>query len=170
VTAARVRLAPIRRKDGPTLFRWINDRDTVILSAGFKPVHATQHSAWLASLADRKDAVIFAIRLVRGDRLIGYCQLLSIDRVHRSAELQIRIGEKKARGRGYGVEAVRQLVEFAFRDLGLHRVWLQVFATNARALKAYEKAGFTREGRMREGVFVDGRFVDVVAMGILADE
>ena len=64
----------------------------------------------------------------------------------------------------------RQLVEFAFRDLGLHRVWLQVFATNARALKAYEKAGFAREGRMREGVFVDGRFVDVVAMGILADE
>lgn len=151
------------------LFRWINDPETVRFNAPFKPVHDTQHAAWLASLADRRDAVIFGIRLTRGDKLIGSCQLQAIDRVHASAELQIRIGESNARGRGYGVEAISHLVEFAFRDLNLHRVWLQVFATNARAVSAYEKAGFEREAVMRDGAFIDGRFVDVIVMARLND-
>jgi len=163
----RVELAPLLKRDGPTLFRWINDRDTVLFNAPYRPVHATQHDAWLASLADRRDAVIFAIRLARSGRLIGTCQLLSIDRVHRSAELQIRIGEEKSRGLGYGTEAVRLLVDFAFRDLNLHRVWLQAFATNERALRAYERAGFAREAVRREDAYIDGEFVDVIVMGRL---
>ncbi len=61
---------------------------------------------------------------------------------------------------------MRLLVEFAFRDLNLHRVWLRVFRTNAPALKTYAAAGFAREGVMRDAAFVNGRFVDVVVMGV----
>jgi RimJ/RimL family protein N-acetyltransferase len=166
IAGARVRLSPIRPKDSASLFRWINDRELVVFNAGFHPVHATEHAAWLRDIVTRSDTVVFAIRQKRGDRLIGVCQLHSISAVHRSAELQIRIGEPRARGRGYGVEAVRLLVDFAFRDLNLHRVWLRVFRTNTRALKTYAAAGFAKEGVMRDAAFVNGRFVDVVAMGI----
>jgi RimJ/RimL family protein N-acetyltransferase len=84
--------------------------------------------------------------------------------VHRSAELQIRIGDASARGRGLGSEAVRLLVEFGFRDLNLHRIWLRVFRSNTRALRTYAAAGFVKEGIMRDAAFIDGRFVDVVVM------
>lgn len=165
VEGTRLRLAPIREKDGPALFRWINDRELVIFSAAYHPVHASQHAAWMRSLSARRDQVVFAIRLKRGDRLIGICQLHSISDLHRNAELQIRIGESYGRGRGYGVEAVRLLLDFAFRDLNLHRVWLRVFKANARAQKVYADAGFKREGIMRDAAFVDGRYIDIVVMG-----
>ena len=94
-------------------------------------------------------------------RLIGSCQLHGIHPVHRSAELQIRIGEAGERGRGHGTEAVTLLVDFAFRDLNLRRVALHVLATNERALKMYERIGFVREGVLREAAHVDGEYVDV---------
>ncbi|HET6900811.1 MAG TPA: GNAT family protein, partial [Vicinamibacteria bacterium] len=118
----------------------------------------------------RDDLIVFGIRLRETDRLIGTCQLLHINRVHRTAELQIRIGDAAERGRGYGTEAVALLVGFAFKDLNLHRVSLQVFATNARAIHAYEKAGFVREGVLRQAAHVDGGYVDLVVMGILREE
>jgi RimJ/RimL family protein N-acetyltransferase len=93
--------------------------------------------------------------------------LHSIDHDHKSAELQIRIGERDSWGRGLGTEAVTLLVRRAFDGLGLHRVQLQVFATNARAIRAYEKAGFEVEGRRRDAVFVGGGYVDLLVMATL---
>ena len=167
-TGTKVKLSALAPADSETLRAWINDRELVLNNAPYRPVHAAQHEAWFAAVQERPDAVIFAIRLVDGDRLIGTCQLLQIHPVHRSAELQIRIGEADARGQGHGSEAVRLLLDFAFRDLNLHRVYLNVFASNAAAIRAYEKAGFIHEGTAREAAFIDGRYVDVAQMAALA--
>lgn len=168
--ASRVVLAPLTKADGPTLFRWINDRELVLFNSGYRPVHEPSHRDWLAGLAGRRDLVAFAIRVKRTGRLIGVCQLTAISAVHRSADLQIRIGDAAARDKGYGSETVRLLVDFGFRDLNLHRIALQVFATNTRAIRTYERAGFRHEGILREAVFVDGRFVDVKIMAVLKGE
>ena len=165
----RIVLAPITRADGPQLFAWINDPALVRFSAAYRPVHEPSHAEWLRSLAHRDDAVAFAIRVKKGRRLIGVCQLAGISRVHRSADLQIRIGDERWRGRGIGTEAVRLLVDFAFRDLNLHRVSLQVFRSNARAVRSYERAGFAVEGLLRDAAHVDGRYVDVLVMAVLRD-
>jgi len=168
-TRARVVLSPISGADAPILYRWINDPELVRFSAAYRPVHEPGHRAWLASLPARRDLIVFAIRR-RSGRLVGTCQLLNINPVSRSAELQIRIGDAGSRGKGLGLEAVRQLVAFGFRDLNLHRISLQVFASNRRAIKTYEKAGFRHEGRLRDAAFIDGGFVDVCVMAILEDE
>jgi RimJ/RimL family protein N-acetyltransferase len=165
--SARIVLAPILRADAPTLFTWINDRELVLLNAPYRPVHEPTHRAWLQHVASRTDGVTFAIRLEGSRRLIGICQLNGVHPVHRSAELQIRIGDPRWQGRGLGTEAVRRLVAFAFEDLNLHRVFLHVFATNARAVRAYERAGFAVEGTLRDAVHIDGRYVDVLVMSIL---
>jgi len=162
-----VALAPVTRADLPQLFAWINDRDLVLLSAGYRPVNELQHEAWLGRMLTRDDVYLFGIREVASGRLIGSCQLLAVDRAHRKAELQIRIGDAQARGRGYGTQAVELLVKFGFVDLNLHRIALHVFADNAAALRAYEKAGFQREGLLRDAAYVDGRYLDAVVMGIL---
>jgi RimJ/RimL family protein N-acetyltransferase len=167
VTRPSVVLTPLRKSDSAQLFAWINDREQVLFNAPYAPVHQRRHAKWFDALETRRDAVIFGIRRRLSSRLIGVCQLLSISPVHRSAELQIRIGDRTARGRGLGTEAVRSLVAFAFRDLNLHRVALHVFATNTRAIRAYEKAGFAREGLLRHAAHIDGAYVDVVVMGIV---
>src|SRR5688500_5723763 len=109
-------LTPLRDEDSEALFRWINDTELVELSAPFAPVPEDAHRRWFAEIRSRDDTAIFAIRTL-DDELIGTCQLHGIDRRHRHAELQIRIGERDAWGRGHGTDAVRLLVAHAFEKL-----------------------------------------------------
>ena len=132
-------LEPLRDEDSDALFAWINDADLVALSAVFRPVSRAEHDAWFADVRSRPDVLLRAIR--DDGALIGTCQLL-VD--GDEAELRIRIGVAGARDRGAGTWAVRELVRVGFEELGLRRIWLQVFAVNARAIRVYEKAGFTR--------------------------
>jgi RimJ/RimL family protein N-acetyltransferase len=166
----QIRLAPLSEEDLPSLWDWINDRELVHFNAPYKPVHKIDHQKWFESISNRKDMVIFGIRLIENDLLIGTCQLHSIHPIHRTAELQIRIGTVKEQGKGYGTKAVRLLLDFAFKDLNLRRVFLHVFSSNTRAISAYENAGFKREGLLRQDAFIDNGYVDVVVMGILREE
>lgn len=166
-----MRLRPAVAADAPQLFRWINDRELVVHNAPFRPVAWPEHAAWFERiLAPSPERVFFIIEAVATGEAIGSCQLLNISSQHGTAELQIRIGEASGRDRGLGTEAVRLLVAHAFGELGLHRVGLQVFATNARAIRAYEKAGFRREGLLRQAACIDGARLDVVCMGVLVGD
>jgi RimJ/RimL family protein N-acetyltransferase len=165
-----IRLTPLRASDSETMLLWINQRAQVLSNAPYRPVSDTQHAAWFSAVQQDCSTAIFGIRLREDDRLIGYCQLVNIHWTHRSAELRIRLGEEQDRNHGYGSQAVQLLVEFAFRDLNLHRVMVHVFANNTRAERVYEKVGFLREGVLRGAAYIDGRYVDIVVMGILRSE
>jgi RimJ/RimL family protein N-acetyltransferase len=137
LSVAVLALEPLRDEDSDALFAWINDRELVELSAVFRTVSRAEHDAWFASVRTRDDVAIHAIR--EDGELVGTCQLL-IEGAE--AELRIRIGVPGAQGRGIGTWAVAELVRRGFADLGLERIWLQVFDVNARAIRAYERAGF----------------------------
>jgi RimJ/RimL family protein N-acetyltransferase len=100
---------------------------------------------------------------------VGTCCLWGLDTHNRRAHLGIGIGEEH-RGRGIGTDATRVMLHYAFVDRGLHRVQLEVLATNTAALRSYEKAGFREDGRMREAAWVRGAFVDEVYMSVLATD
>ncbi len=167
---ARVSLAALRLDDLPLMLNWINDREQVLLNGSYKPVSEKQHREWFEAVQQRSDIFIFGIRLLETDNLIGSCQLHSISSIHRNAELQIRLGEVSSRGQGYGTEAVELLLDFGFRDLNLHRIYLHVFSHNAAAIRVYEKSGFVREGLLRQTAYIDGEYRDVILMGIIREE
>lgn len=81
----------------------------------------------------------------------------------------IAIGPQSV-GQGYGLDATRVLLRYGFDELGLHKIELQVWAFNTRAIRAYEKAGFVTEGIRRAVAFHAGAFHDEVLMGILEEE
>lgn len=163
-------LSPFSEVDSEVLFSWINDRELVLSSAPFRPVHHASHLEWFRNIQSRSDVAIFGIRRIADDSLIGSCQLHSINPIHRSAELQIRIGRKDAQGSGIGTEACDLLLQHAFQDLSLRRVYLHVFETNERAIGLYNRSGFKVEGMLRQAAFIDGQWVNVVMMAILREE
>jgi RimJ/RimL family protein N-acetyltransferase len=165
-----VYLAPFEDQDSRVLFNWINDRNIVLWNSYYKPVTHKQHQEWFNSLEKRDDLVIFGIRLIETGELIGSCQLHSINPVDRHAELQIRIAKEEQMNKGYGTEALKLLLDFAFTDLNLARVYLYVFSTNTRAVKAYEKVGFVQEGCLRRHAHINGEYLDVHVMGLLRDD
>ena len=164
-----VYLSGLLPEDSDEMFRWINDAETVRYNAPYSPVTRHAHDRWFASLGDNPNKVILAIRPMDSDKIAGVIQLIDIDRVHRSAELTIRIGSDSLRGKGMGTQALNLAIDFAWRDLNLQRVWLRVFDTNKRAIRAYEKAGFEHEGVMRRACWIDGAWRDEAVMSILRD-
>ncbi|KAF9046328.1 acyl-CoA N-acyltransferase [Panaeolus papilionaceus] len=72
--------------------------------------------------------------------------------------------------KGYGSEVTEFLVDYAFKNLGVHRISLGVFETNPGAVKLYKKIGFSEEGRKRKANFFDGKWVDSIYMGLLEEE
>ncbi len=101
---------------------------------------------------------------------VGNCGLLEIDWQNRLAEIGIHIGEKSYWNQGFGTKVLRLMLKHGFENLNLHRIWLRVFENNQRALRAYEKAGFTLEGKFREAQFIEGKYVDVMIMSMLQSE
>jgi RimJ/RimL family protein N-acetyltransferase len=104
------------------------------------------------------------------DTVIGSAGLKDIDNLHRTCLISVFIGEKELWGQGYGAEAMRLLLGYAFDHLNLHSVRLTVFAFNSRAIALYRRLGFKEAGRWRDGLRREGRFHDVILMDILENE
>ena len=96
--------------------------------------------------------------------------LSEIDRETRSANFRIGIFSSKARGKGIGSWMIHETRDFAFRELKLHRLYLDVFSFNPRAEHAYLKAGFKREGVLRDAIRDGESYADDILMSILEDE
>jgi RimJ/RimL family protein N-acetyltransferase len=119
---------------------------------------------------ENPNAFDFFIRALQDDRLIGTIGLGGIAWTHGDAFVGIGLGERAYWGKGYGTDAMRLILRFAFIELSLHRVSLDVFAYNPRAIKSYEKAGFKHEGQMRQMLHREGRRWDMVFMGITRED
>jgi RimJ/RimL family protein N-acetyltransferase len=166
----RIRLRAVQDGDRDILFEWINDRELLVKNAPYRPTAQANHQQWFVDVTKRSDLAIFVIEELAPARAIGTCQLLNIHPVFQSADLQIRIAIGEQQGKGLGSQAIELLVEHGFRHLNLQRIALQVFATNARAIKAYEKTGFVHEGRLRNAAFIDGQWIDVLCMARLRSD
>ncbi len=116
------------------------------------------------------NAVTFHLRTIKDDSLIGFVSLHSIEWNNQTALMSIGIGEPDYWGKGYGLDAMRLILRYAFYELNLHRVGLHVSAYNTRAIRLYEKVGFKHEGSIRDFIFRDGQRYDDIFMGILRDE
>jgi RimJ/RimL family protein N-acetyltransferase len=93
-----------------------------------------------------------------------------IDHLNSMTELGIYIGDIGMRGKGFGGQAVRELLRWAFVELQLNRVFLKVAASNIAAVKTYKKCGFQEEGLLRQHYCFEGKFEDILIMGILKSE
>ncbi|MEQ7128268.1 GNAT family protein [Actinopolymorpha sp. B11F2] len=165
----KVTLRGVTREDLPVLLSYYNDPE-VDLAAGDLPSPTSMErlEKWYERLIEQQPMRRFAIEA--DGRFIGTCLLQDIDETAGHAELGITIGDKDSWGRGYGRDAIRVLLDYAFRLANLRRVWLRTHAENGRAIRAYQAVGFVEEGRLREHQWLAGRYVDTVLMGILRSE
>ena len=165
----RVYLSPVNTDDAETYVRWMND-PAVAINFGQYPqvVSSTNELNWL--FEPPNDIQRYAMILTDGDEMIGCISLQNIDHKNRNAFIGIFIGEAERRNKGYGAEAMRLLLGYAFRTMNLNAVMLSVHEDNIGGITCYKKVGFKEAGRRREWVYKDGQYVDVVYMDILARE
>ncbi len=165
-----VRLTAPRDDDKAVFALWSQNADFLRLLDD-DPIRP-QNEAYFEHFGEKRDEndFYFHLRLVDEAVLIGFVVLFNIKWRNQSAELAIGIGDTNYRGKGYGRDALQLILNYAFSELGLHRVGLSVIAYNASAIKAYERVGFVWEGVVRQAVMREGKRYDLLLYGILREE
>lgn len=166
----RVTLRPVEPADLPLLRRWANDPVIRALTGEVRPTSERDAEEWLERVRTDPNRVWFMVVLKEEGRAIGEAGLLRMFHAWRTTDLSIILGEREAWGQGYGTEAIRLLLDYAFGALNFHRVAIGVVGFNERALRFYEKIGFRREGVQRDGYYHNHRYHDFVMMSLLEDE
>jgi ribosomal-protein-alanine N-acetyltransferase len=157
--------------DLETLYQQKNDPEIARMLGGFSAGYsmADLHD-WLEYHRAREDEALWVITGAESSRCIGHVGLYKIDHRIRSAEFGILIGDRSAWGRGVGRACTRFVLDYGFLELNLNRIYLEVLATNERAINLYRSLGFKDEGRLREAQYKAGKYVDVLIMGFLRSE
>ncbi|AFR09378.1 MULTISPECIES: GNAT family N-acetyltransferase [Nocardiopsis] len=133
--------------------------------------HPTYEQArkWCESRADREDRLDLAITAPEDGRYLGELSLYDVSPENASAGYRIALSAIEFTGRGLGREATRLVLRHAFEEVGLHRIWLHVYAFNMRAIAVYRSCGFSVEGRLRDSLLWEGRRYDSLLMAVLRD-
>ena len=103
------------------------------------------------------------------DAYQGTISLKDIDKENGTAEYAIVL-RRQVQGKGYARFATREILRIAFEELGLHKVYLNVWKENTHAVEFYEHMGFRREGEAREQIILHGKRCDLLLYGMLKGE
>jgi RimJ/RimL family protein N-acetyltransferase len=174
IDSERTRLRAIEREDIPRFVEWLNDPEVTAGLLITLPMSTWDETRWFESLANRapeERPLALDARLPDGGWThIGNVGLQQIEWTNRAAEFGIFIGDKAFWNNGYGSEATRLTLKHGFETLNLNRIYLYVFETNPRAIRAYVKCGFVREGTLRQSAYRNGRYIDALLMSMLRSE
>jgi diamine N-acetyltransferase len=170
VIGEQVSLGPLRRDLIPVYQRWNNDLATGQTLGLSWPTTLEQETQTYEHRVAATDKVCFTIYERASGEPVGLTYLYDISDRHARASLGIIIGETGKRGKGYGTEATRLALDYAFNAYGLENVMLTVLSFNLAGIRAYEKAGFKEFGRRRKCSRIGGRLWDLVHMDCIAGE
>lgn len=169
LTGDRVTLRPLRPDDYDTLYALRVDLATWGFQTDEAPYPMTLEAYREASATKADPAKGFNWAAEVDGTLVGRAGMFFFDELSRNAAVGLGFAPEH-RGKGYGREALRLLLDFGFTHRNLHRVWLECAASNEAAIRCYAAAGFVTEGVLREHAWIDGGYVDVVRMAVLRDE
>lgn len=164
-------LAMLERKDCKTLwndFEYDFDNPTEEFNIGHSDEKADD---WFDDIQKLQGSRNVRLGIFLNDgTVIGDVALQDIDRVNRKCSVGIGIAKIENRSKGYGREAVKLMLDYGFKYLGMERITANTLEINQGAQKVMERLGFTLEGRERKAVYLNGNKYDRLCYGILKEE
>ena len=167
-----VRLAAVNPENDSKLFaKWGCDAEYLRMldTSPVRQWSERQYKKWFKEdlEKEKRDDFLFLIRTLENDEAIGFIELDGVHWSHGDSYVGIGIGERECWSKGYGTDALKVVLRYAFEELNLHQVSLNVFEYNQRAIHSYEKVGFVVEGCERQFLRREGKRWDMIYMGIL---
>lgn len=163
-------LREITSDDVDTINTWRNDKDTVdLLGANFRYINKETDISWFNNYQNNRNSQV-RCGICIDDKLIGMVSMTSIDYINRKAEIHMLIGDKESRGRGYGKIALKYMINHAFYNLNLNKLYLTTVEYNKAAKELYKSLGFKKDGILRKEVYKNGKYIDCIIMSLLNEE
>jgi RimJ/RimL family protein N-acetyltransferase len=162
-------LRAISRNDTKLLLDLINDPDTErMLGGGSFPVSCEEQERWISNQSGRED-ILRCIVANKDNEIVGLGTVIlsNIDRKNGVAQVHIKMSKDIGRGKGYGTDALKTIVKYAFDEMRLNCVYADVLDYNIPSRKLFEKCGFNKDGVLRSRVFKNGKYIDMITYSIL---
>ncbi|MHC5062113.1 MAG: GNAT family N-acetyltransferase [Planctomycetota bacterium] len=169
ITGWNICLRSLEKRDMELKVKWYNDpqvNKTLILN---EKLELAKSLEWFDRAKNDDSRCDFIIETKDGEP-IGLTGLLGIDRMHGTAECFCVIGEKSFWGKGIGTRVHSLLLQWAFNEQNLHKIWAVVYTNNTAVLKLVKKLGFEIEGTLREEKHIGGKRIDLLRIGVLRNE
>ncbi|WP_374141196.1 GNAT family N-acetyltransferase [Leptotrichia hongkongensis] len=165
-----VYLSPISLDDVEEYAEMVNDIKVSVGLGYLSYTNIIDFESEKEFLISAKKEKMFAVRLLKNDELLGNIGFNSVDLLNRTAVIGIMLGNPNYQRKGYGIEAVKLILDYGFSFLNLRNISLSVFEYNEAAYNLYKKAGFKEVGRLRKAVEIMGKTYDVIIMDMLKEE
>lgn len=168
----RVALRAIEPEDLPKLLEWRNQPELRRFFREHRELSSVQQDRWYQEKALSDPTIMmFAITRLSDGLLLGACGLCYINSIDRNADLSIYIGvDGLYIDTLYAPDAARVLIEYGFKELGLHRIWTEIYSIDTAKQEFFSALGFSLDGRHRESHWTEGTWVDSLFYGLLASE
>ena len=170
IAGEHVILRAFEREDAERCYRWMNDPNIVRTLKSRYPIAFQSEIEWIErAIQPTVNERHFAIER-RDDRThIGNASLHDIDWVSRTSWFGLFIGEPSAWNRGFGTDAVGALIRFAFDEMNLVKLRINVFDYNEKAKHVLLSHGFIQEGKLQRDFYREGTHHDIVILSIFRD-
>ncbi|SEO58135.1 GNAT family N-acetyltransferase [Paenibacillus sp. OK076] len=166
----RIYLRPFESTDVDTYFPGLFDAEMRRLTGTQNSFTRPQVERYIENAAQDDSRLMLLIALQENDQVIGEIALMDMHTKNRSAHIRIAIDQIEHQGKGYGSEALLLMLDYGFGICNLHRIELEVYAFNQRAIRTYEKLGFQREGVRRDALYYNHQYHDAIQMSMLENE
>lgn len=144
--------------------------ETMIFTGSAQAFNKTEIENYIDRVGADSDRVDFLIFSKQDNKLVGEVVINEVDRNNRCGNIRILINRKGDFSKGYGTEAMILALNYGFGMFNLHRIELEAYPFNNRAIHVYEKIGFKREGIRRDGAYYNHKYYDMITMSFLENE
>ena len=170
IEGRNVYIRPIQDEDMASIFKSCHDEEILYMTGTCKSFTLDEIIESYKQFSSDPTRYDFAICLLENNEIIGDLAILEIDQDNKKAGFRISLHNRNHLNKGYGTEATLLAQKFTFEELKLNRLELEVLSHNIRGIKAYEKAGFKKEGTLRQSLYLNDTYSDEVLMGMLRED
>lgn len=167
----KIKLRAIESEDNALLLEMMNDPDIETMVGGYSwPGSYSNQMKWFSNLESNPSVLRCIIANKEDDKAIGALILNEIDMKNGTGHIHIKIASGDERGKGYGTDAIKTIVKYAFSELRLNCIFANILSYNEPSVHLFEKCGFMRDGVLRSRVFKQGKYIDLYNYSILCSD
>ena len=169
IQGPRIRLVPFEKEYVDHALRWFNDPEVLRFVKRVMPMHRLQEEKYVERMAESRDDVVWAVLDENGSP-IGVSGIHMIDWISRNGKTGTILGERSVWGKGYGSEVMLTRTQWAFEELGLHRLQSECYVENTASRRCLEKAGYRQIGTARKRMWRNGAWHDLHLFEMLEED
>lgn len=173
IKGEKVYLAAIEKSELSKLMEWRNIPSFRKHFREHREINLDMQENWYEDKVIRdKSTIMFSIKSVENNELLGCCGLCYINWIHRYADLSLYIGWNNTYidNEGYALEACNLLFDYGFNELNLNKIWTEIYEFDNKKKILYESMGFKLDGVLRQNYFYDGKWWNSYILSLLKEE